>query len=148
MYLESPIREALQGGQVVATPVPSKTTGGEGAVERAFNLSNSHSIGSSSRFPLQRFFSWLTPPIAKCGALQCYTLEFALEDGAWRIAHTDDDSSRNGQAWFKSDLKPVRTFPSINLRDRSRYFNEGTLGKALGLNVSVHDCSKAQEEAR
>src|SRR5580692_877365 len=59
MYLESRIHEALQSGQMVATPVPSKARGGEGALERAFNLSDSHSACGSGRFPLHRFPSRL-----------------------------------------------------------------------------------------
>ena len=76
-----------------------------------------------------------------CKRPATYTIEFALEDGAWRIARTNHDSSKSGQAWFKSDLNPIKEFPSITLRDRTRYFNEGALGTALGLNVTPHGCS-------
>jgi hypothetical protein len=60
MYLESRIHEALQDGQMVAITVPSEARGGEGAMERAFNLSDSHSVCGSGRFPLHRFPSRLT----------------------------------------------------------------------------------------
>lgn len=76
-----------------------------------------------------------------CKRPATYTIEFALEDGTWRIARTNHDSSKSGQAWFKSDLNPIKEFPSITLRDRTRYFNEGALGTALGLNVTPHGCS-------
>jgi hypothetical protein len=77
-----------------------------------------------------------------CKRPATYTIEFAFEDGAWRIAHTNHDSSKGGQAWFKNELKPIKEFSPIALRDRARYFNEGTLGTTLGLNVQNNDCSK------
>ena len=76
-----------------------------------------------------------------CKRPATYTIEFALEDGAWRIARTNHDSSKNGQAWFKNDLKPLTEFLSITLRDRARYLNESTIGTALDLKVSAHGCS-------
>ena len=77
-----------------------------------------------------------------CKRPATYTIGFVLEDGAWRISRTSHDSSRNGQAWFKSDLKPLKKFPSITLRDRVRYLNESTLGTSLGLHVNNRGCSK------
>ena len=38
-----------------------------------------------------------------CKRPAIYTIEFAFEDGAWRIARTNHDSSKGGQAWFKND---------------------------------------------
>jgi hypothetical protein len=77
-----------------------------------------------------------------CKRPSTYTIEFALEDGAWRIARTNHDSSKSGQAWFKNDLKPIKEFPSTTLRDRARYLNESNLGTAVDLDVSNHGCSK------
>jgi hypothetical protein len=71
------------------------------------------------------------------------TIQFVLEDGAWRIAGTNHDSSKGGQAWFKPDLKPIKEFPSITIRDRTRYFNESNLGTSLGLKVKNHDCANS-----
>jgi hypothetical protein len=76
-----------------------------------------------------------------CNRPSTYTIEFAFEDGAWRIARTNHDSSKGGQAWLKNDLKPIKEFPTITLRDRARYFNESTLGTALRLDATTHGCS-------
>ena len=78
-----------------------------------------------------------------CKRPATYTIEFTLEDNEWRIAHTNHDSSKGGQSWFKPGLKPVKEFPSITLRDRARYFNESNLGTSLGLEVKNHDCANS-----
>jgi hypothetical protein len=82
----------------------------------------------------------------RCNLPSTYTIQFVLEDGAWRIASTNHDSSKSGQAWFKPDLKPIKEFPSITLRDRTRYFNESNLGTSLGLKVKNHDCANSLNE--
>jgi hypothetical protein len=79
----------------------------------------------------------------RCNRPSSYTIQFVLEDGAWRIAGTNHDSSKSGQAWFKPDLKPIKGFPIITLRDRTRYFNESNLGTSLGLKVKNHDCANS-----
>jgi hypothetical protein len=76
-----------------------------------------------------------------CNRPSTYTIGYAFEDGFWRIARTNHDSSKSGQAWFKTDLKPIKAFPTITLRDRARYFNESTLGTTLGLDATNHGCS-------
>jgi len=79
----------------------------------------------------------------RCNRPSTYTIQFVLEDGIWRIAGTNHDSSKGGQAWFKPDLKPIKEFPSITLRDRTRYFNESNLGMSLRLKVKNHDCANS-----
>jgi hypothetical protein len=53
----------------------------------------------------------------RCNRPSTYTIEFALEDGAWRVARTNHDSSKGGRGWFKDDLKPIKEFPTIALEN-------------------------------
>jgi hypothetical protein len=75
-----------------------------------------------------------------CQRPSTLTITYVYENDAWRIAHVNSDSSKAGQAWFRAGLKPLKEFAHVQLRDRSRYFNESNLGKGLGLNVKDRPC--------
>jgi hypothetical protein len=86
---------------------------------------------------------WLSMQVVdECQRPSTFTIEFTFEDGAWRISHTKSDSSLKGTAWFRSDLKPVKEFLPVQLRDRSRYINESNLGRSLGLDVKGNGCGQ------
>jgi hypothetical protein len=79
-----------------------------------------------------------------CQRPSTLTIAYIFEDGAWRIAHVNSDSSKAGQAWFRAGLKPTKEFAHLQLRHRSRYINESNLGKALGLDVKDHECGASR----
>ena len=49
------------------------------------------------------------------------TIQFAFEDGAWRIVHTNHDSSGAGKAWYREGMNPTKQYAPIKSGDRSRY---------------------------
>jgi hypothetical protein len=79
--------------------------------------------------------------VDECKRPSSYMMDFAFENGAWRVSHTKSVSTTAGKAWFHSGLTLVKEFPHIKLRDRSRYLNESILGKTMGLNVERQQCS-------
>jgi hypothetical protein len=56
------------------------------------------------------------------------------------LAQAGDDV--NGISWFHPGLQPIKEFAFLEVRDRSRYFNESNLGKALGLDVKNRPCGQ------
>ena len=78
----------------------------------------------------------------RCNRPYTYTIKFVFEDGAWRISGTKSNSSKTGISWFHPGLQPIKEFASVEVRDRSRYFNESNLGKAIGLDVKNRPCGQ------
>jgi hypothetical protein len=71
--------------------------------------------------------------VTYCNSPSTLAVSFVSEDGAWRVRGTKSDSTK--KTWYRPDLAPLVEFEHIDVRDRSRYFNEGNLGTALGLDV-------------
>jgi hypothetical protein len=78
----------------------------------------------------------------RCNRPYTYTIKFVFEDSAWRILGTKSNSSKTGKSWFHPGLQPIKEFAFIEVCDRSRYFNESNLGKALGLDVKNRPCGQ------
>jgi hypothetical protein len=105
-------------------------------------LSTSMSVASVYSYELLEPSALRMRVADDCGRPATFTIQFVYEDGAWRIARTDHDSSETGNTWFKEGMKPTMRFPAIALRNRSRYLNESNLGTSLELDAKAHVCSK------
>jgi hypothetical protein len=73
--------------------------------------------------------------VTYCNSPSTLTVSFVSEDGAWRVRQINFDTTKKAEAWYRPDLVPLAEFAHIELRDRSRFFNESNLGNALGLDV-------------
>jgi hypothetical protein len=60
------------------------------------------------------------------------TIKFISEDGAWRVRGVHFDGTTKAKKWYRPDLVPQVVFVHFEPRERSRYFNESNLGRALG----------------
>ena len=63
---------------------------------------------------------------------------FVFEGGTWRVSTVQYDSAEKAQSWYRPDLPPLVEFAHVDVRDRSRYFNESNLGTAVDLYVKPH----------
>ena len=79
----------------------------------------------------------------ECGRPSTYTVDFTREGDTWKVSGTKSDTTEKGVSWFHADMPPVKEFPLVKLRDRSRYFNGSTLGKGIGLNVAGSECASS-----
>ncbi len=70
--------------------------------------------------------------VTYCDWPSTITIRFIDEDGAWRVQGAHFDSTAKAKTWYQPDLVPLVMFVHIEPRDRSRYFNESNLGRALG----------------
>jgi hypothetical protein len=100
-------------------------------IERVYSYSLVHRNDAGVALQMQTF------GCSKPGTL---ILTFLFEEGAWRISGSSSDTTREGTSWYRAELVPIKRWPAIPQRDRSRYFNESTLGKTLGLNVKRSPC--------
>jgi hypothetical protein len=69
--------------------------------------------------------------VTNCGRPSVLTIGFRLEEGLWRMHSFDFDSRMQATSWYRASLKPLQSWTHVPARDRSRYFNESNLGKAL-----------------
>jgi|SRR6185369_2178947 len=78
----------------------------------------------------------LSMQVTVCGKYpSMLTLGFRYEEGLWRIHSMVSSSVKSSTSWFREGLQPVKSWPHVPSRDRSRYFNESRAGKSLGMNV-------------
>jgi hypothetical protein len=72
--------------------------------------------------------------VTYCDQPSTTTIKLISENGAWRVRGVNHDGTTKAKAWYRPDLVPLVVFVHIEPRERSRYFNESNLGRALGFN--------------
>jgi hypothetical protein len=138
-WIDDAIRSALDASKQPAPPdlnwvqdsLLAKLSIGIG-IERVYGISQADAGAGKGSLIMQ--------VTDQCQRPSTLTIGYVFEDGAWRIVHVNSNSTKAGQAWFRTTLKPMKEFAHLQVRDRSRYINESHLGKALGLDVKDHEC--------
>jgi len=82
--------------------------------------------------------------VTYCERPSSLIIGFIVEDGKWRVSTVRYDSTEKAKSWYRPELPPVVEFAHVDVRDRSRYFNESNLGTAVGLDVNPHKPCAAQ----